>query len=194
MWRDLFIIEIPVLKKIIRTIVVYAVLAVLFRFTGKRGMASLNTFDFVVMFLLSNVVQNAVIGSDNSLVGGVIGAVTLVVVNAGVNRWLATSNRAERILEGTESTVITNGELQTSTLRRLAIRPADIDHAVRIQNGNDVTEVADGRLAPGGHLVLTLKPGEQNATKDDVHRLDERLGAIEVALARLAGSAGHPGT
>ena len=58
-------------------------IAVLFRLTGKRGPASMNTFDAIVIFLLSNVVQNAVIGNDNSLIGGLIGAVTLVAVNAG---------------------------------------------------------------------------------------------------------------
>ncbi|MDT7569671.1 MAG: hypothetical protein QOG76_8295 [Pseudonocardiales bacterium] len=70
MWHDMFAEQIPLDEKILRTVIVYAVLAVLFRFTGKRGLANLNTFDFIVIFLLSNVVQNAVIGDDNSLIGG----------------------------------------------------------------------------------------------------------------------------
>jgi uncharacterized membrane protein YcaP (DUF421 family) len=86
MWHDLFVEQIPLAEKAIRTIGVYALLTVLFRLTGKRGLATMNTFDFIVIFLLSNVVQKAVIGNDNSLLGGMVGAVTLVAVNAGVNR------------------------------------------------------------------------------------------------------------
>ena len=73
MWHDMFIEQIPVAEKILRTVIVYALIAVLFRFTGKRGLASMNTFDFVVIFLLSNVVQNALIGNDSSLIGGLVG-------------------------------------------------------------------------------------------------------------------------
>jgi uncharacterized membrane protein YcaP (DUF421 family) len=94
--------QIPILEKILRTVLVYVLIVVLFRLTGKRGLAGLNTFDFVVIFLLSNVVQNAIIGSDNSLLGGAVGAVTLVVVNTAVNRLIASvplrpaSSRARR--------------------------------------------------------------------------------------------------
>src|ERR1039457_5323040 len=70
----MFVEQIPLAEKILRTVIVYALLAVLFRLTGKRGLASMNTFDFIVIFLLSNVVQNAVIGNDTSLIGGMIGA------------------------------------------------------------------------------------------------------------------------
>jgi hypothetical protein len=86
--------QIPLAEKILRTVIAYAAIAVLFRLTGKRGLAALNTFDFVVIFLLSNVVQNAVIGNDTSVTGGLIGAVTLVAVNTGVNRLIAASATA----------------------------------------------------------------------------------------------------
>src|ERR1035438_5585875 len=74
MWHAMFVGQISVTEKILRTVIVYALIAVLFRLTGKRGLASMNTFDFVVIFLLSNVVQNAVIGNDSSLIGGIVGA------------------------------------------------------------------------------------------------------------------------
>ncbi len=69
----MFVGQIPLAEKLPRTIIVYALVAVLFRLTGKRGLASMNTFDFIVIFLLSNVVQNAVIGNDTSLIGGIYG-------------------------------------------------------------------------------------------------------------------------
>jgi hypothetical protein len=106
MWDDIFDLHIPVAEKVIRILLVYILILTLFRFTGKRGLASLNAFDFVVIFLLSNVVQNAIIGNDQSVTGGVIGAVTLVAVNAALNRWLAVDERAARVIEGTPTTVI----------------------------------------------------------------------------------------
>src|ERR1022692_4997716 len=108
-WHAMFVEQIPLTEKILRTVIVYALIAVLFRLTGKRGLASMNTFDVIVIFLLSNVVQNAVIGNDTSLTGGVIGAVTLVTVNAAVNRVIASSTTAARIFDGRATTVISDG-------------------------------------------------------------------------------------
>lgn len=89
MWHDIFVIQIPVLEKVLRTILVYLTIVILFRLVGKRDLATFNTFDFVVIFLLSNVAQNAIIGNDVSVSGGVIGAAVLVAINAAFNRWLA---------------------------------------------------------------------------------------------------------
>jgi uncharacterized membrane protein YcaP (DUF421 family) len=182
-WHAMFAEQIPLAEKILRTILVYALVAVLFRLTGKRGLASLNTFDFIVLFLLSNVLQNAIIGNDNSVTGGAIGAVTLVTVNAAINRLITVSRRAARIFEGRPTTIVTDGQADYQALHRLGIRLADLDHAVRLQNGDDIAEIGTGRLEPGGQLVLTLKPGEQNATKDDVAELADRLRQIETLLA-----------
>jgi uncharacterized membrane protein YcaP (DUF421 family) len=188
--HDLWAVQIPILEKIIRTVLVYALVLLLFRFAGKRGLANLNTFDFVVMFLLSNVVQNAIIGADNSLLGGVIGAVTLVVVNAAMNRWVASDTRAERLLEGSATTLITDGAFIPGALRRLALRTSEIEHAVRVQNGDSIEEVADARLEPGGQLIVTLKEADQTATHSDVEAIQARLAAIEELLTTLAGRDG----
>ena len=182
MWTAMFVEQIPLAEKVLRTVVVYALLAVLFRLTGKRGLASLNTFDFIVIFLLSNVVQNAVIGNDTSLVGGMIGAVTLVAVNAGINRLIAVNATVARIFEGHATTVIRDGHLVDGALRRLGLRRSEIDHAVRLQNGDDVAQVETGSLEPGGQLVLSLRPAEQNATKADIAALTDRLARMEALL------------
>ena len=169
-------------EKVIRTIGVYALLMVLFRLTGKRGLAAINTFDFIVIFLLSNVVQNAVIGNDNSLLGGMVGAVTLVAVNAGINRLTTISPMAERLFEGHATTVIDGGCVIDSKLRRLGLRRSQLEHAVRLQNGNAIAQIDYGRLEPGGQLVLTLKRTEQAATKADVAELIDRLSRVEEIL------------
>lgn len=182
MWHSIFIIQIPVVEKIVRTILVYATIVVLFRLAGKRGLASLNTLDFVVLFLLSNVVQNAIIGNDISFTGAAIGATTLVAVNAGINRLVARSARVARWLEGTPTTVITNGTPLMHDVRRLGLRVNDLEHAVRIQNGDTIHDVSSGVLDPGGHLLITLKPGERNATKHDIEQVLGRLARLETYI------------
>jgi uncharacterized membrane protein YcaP (DUF421 family) len=188
MWHSLFVLQIPVLEKVLRTVLVYATIVVLFRLVGKRDLAAFNTFDFVVIFLLSNVVQNAIIGSDNSLAGGVIGAVTLVGVNAVLNRLVAVSGRAARMLSGTPTTVIEDGRFIAGALRRLSLRPEEVEHAIRMQNGDDVSEVAEGWMEPTGQLIVTLKPEDRSASKGDIAQLNARLDAIEAALAVLTST------
>src|SRR4249919_2312446 len=100
MWTDLTHLDISVLDKIIRTVVVYWALIVLLRLAGKRDLAQLNSFDLIVMLLLSNVVQNAIIGPDNSLLGGLIGAATLIAFNSVVVRASRADERVARVVEG----------------------------------------------------------------------------------------------
>lgn len=194
MWQDVWTLQVPIAEKVVRTVLVYALIVVLFRLAGKRGLASLNTFDFVVMFLLSNVVQNAIIGQDNSITGAAVGAATLVAVNAAVNRWLASDSRAERVLEGTATPVITDGVLLSGALRRLGLRSSEIQQAVRLQNGDDIEDVAQGSLEPDGRLLISLKQEQQNATRGDVEALTARLAAVEGLLATLVSQGVVPGT
>jgi uncharacterized membrane protein YcaP (DUF421 family) len=182
MWHAMFIEQIPFAEKVLRTVLVYALIALLFRLTGKRGLSNMSTFDFVVIFLLSNVVQNAVIGNDTSLTGGIVGAVTLVAVNALVNRVVASNTTAARIFDGRPTTVIRDGHVVQRALVHLGLRRSELDHAVRIQNGDDVGEIKNGVLEPGGQLVLSLKPAEQGATKGDVAELRDQLSRIESLL------------
>jgi uncharacterized membrane protein YcaP (DUF421 family) len=190
LWHSMFAIQIPVVEKILRTVAVYATILILFRLAGKRDLAILNLFDFVVLFLLSNVVQNAIIGNDTSLVGGIIGAATLVTVNAVLNRWIAISDRAARILEGKPTTVIKDGRFLPGAARRLSLRPTDVERAIRVQNGDDITEIATGLMEPNGQLVFTLKKEEQSASKSKsvVAGLRAQLTGIEGSLELLAAS------
>ena len=183
MLNDLFVIQIPIAEKILRTVLVYAVIVVLFRLTGKRGLAGLNTFDFVVIFLLSNVVQNAIIGNDDSLLGGIVGAVTLVVVNTAVNRIIAGSPTAARVFEGAATAVISDGHIDGRAMRRLGLRRTELEHAVRIQNGDSTDDVQLGSLEPTGQLVLNLTHDAQPATRGDLASVLARLDSIDEQLA-----------
>jgi uncharacterized membrane protein YcaP (DUF421 family) len=186
MWNDLTTLGISAPEKVARTIIVYLALALLLRVAGKRDLAQLNSFDLVVMLLLSNVVQNAVIGQDDSLVGGLIGATVLVAFNALVVRGSLASDRAFRLLEGTSTVLARRGVWDTRALRREGLRQADVDAALRRQNANDVSEVETVSLEPGGAVVATLLPGAQSATKDDVDRIRGGLAGLdESRLARI---------
>src|SRR5207248_9832853 len=97
---DLFVLSVPFAEKIARPILVYVFLVLLLRVFGKRELAQLNPFDLVVLLSLSNTVQNAIIGDDNSVGGGMIGAVTLLVTNYLVVRFLFKHRRLDEVLEG----------------------------------------------------------------------------------------------
>ena len=87
-WSDIFLLGVPVAEKILRPVIVYLFLIVALRLAGKRELAQLNPFDLVVLLTLSNTVQNAIIGDDNSVSGGLIGAATLLVLDYALVRAL----------------------------------------------------------------------------------------------------------
>src|SRR6266487_1157253 len=107
--RNMFWLDLPVLEKILRPIAVYLFLVLMLRIFGKRELAQLNPFDLVVLLSLSNTVQNAIIGDDNSLLGGVIGASSLLVTNYLVVRFLFRHRRLDQIIEGSPTKLIEKG-------------------------------------------------------------------------------------
>ena len=187
-YADAFMLPMSVWEKVLRTLVVYAAIAVLVRLAGKRGLAQLNTFDLVVVLLLSNVVQNAIIGDDNSLTGGLIGAVVLVAVNAMIVRLAARSDRLTAVFEGPPTTLVERGRYIPRALQREGLRAGEVTTALRTQNADDVQDVESAVLEPGGALVVTLLPERQNADRGDVDALHRRLDEFE---RRVLGALEH---
>jgi uncharacterized membrane protein YcaP (DUF421 family) len=177
MGHNLAHLDISFLEKTIRTVAVYAALALLLRLAGKRDLAQLNSFDLVVMLLLSNVVQNAVIGPDNSLIGGLFGAAVLIAVNAAVVRASSANAAVARLFEGTETVVVDDGKYDDRALRR-----ADLDAALKRQGAGDVTQVQQATLGTGGAVVVDLKPESAPATKADVAALAAALNRLEESV------------
>ena len=172
---DLFVSGIPLYEKALRTIVVYLAILILLRALGKRDLAQLNTLDLIVLLLLSNIVQNALIGTDDSLIGGLFGVVVLLGMNqllvalAWRFRWI------ERLIVGTETVLIENGRFSKPGLRHQFMRPEEVETAVRRQGGSSVDEVQKATLKPGGTIEIVLKPQEVNATRRDIGRLEQKL-------------------
>lgn len=178
MWSNLMNLDVSVWEKVIRTVAVYLLLAVLIRLAGKRDLAQLNAFDLVVVLLLSNVVQNAVIGQDNTLLGGSIGAVVLVAFNSVVVRFARKSNAVGRALEGTATVLARDGRWDEEALAHEGLRRADAEAALRRQNANSVSDVEKVTIEPGGSIVATLREDLQSATRADVARLEAKLDAL----------------
>lgn len=178
MWTDLMQLQIPFAEKLVRTVAVYALIAVILRVAGKRDLAQLNSLDLVVMLLLSNVVQNAIIGNDDSLVGGAIGAVTLVVTDSAVVRTIRRSDRLARIVEGTPTVIARDGEWDAGALRAEGLRRADAESALRRQNASSVKDVESLSIEPGGSMVAELRPEAQTATRADIERIEAKLDAL----------------
>ncbi|MFE0103718.1 DUF421 domain-containing protein [Streptomyces sp. NPDC059009] len=182
MWHDMMTSGIPYAEKAARTVLVYLALVVLLRIVGKRGMAQLNTLDLVVMLLLSNVVQNAIIGDDNSLVGGLFGAAVLLAVDALLVRWAAQFDWVFRLLEGTPTVLARDGHYDERAVRHQGLRRGDLDVAVRSQGGDSIAETSLMVLEPGGTLVVELKHGDQVADKADIAQLRAELARLERRL------------
>src|SRR5437763_4341194 len=126
MAHDLFSLGIPVAEKLLRTIAVYAFLLIGLRLAGKRELPQLNPFDLVVLLLLSNTVQNAIIGEDNSLAGGILGAATLLVLNGVLVRLLFRWGKLDTI-EGRPDVLIRNGHVMRSHVERELITLAELE-------------------------------------------------------------------
>ena len=133
--------------------------------------------------------RSPIIGNDNSFTGGAIGAATLVAINAGLNRLVARSALVARWFEGSPTTVIADGKPLRPEMGRLALRSGDLEHAVRLQNGESIDGVATGVLEPSGQLIVTLKPSEQRATKGGLDHVLSRLASLQ---DRPLAVTGHP--
>src|SRR5439155_8029018 len=128
-WHDMFHLAVPVIEKILRTIVVYFALMLGLRLAGKRELAQLNPFDLIVLLMLSNTVQNAIIGEDNSVTGGIIGAITLLTVNYLIVRLVYRSPELQKIFGGEPEVLVRHGHIRKHKLEQELITSAELEAA-----------------------------------------------------------------
>src|SRR5690348_10268793 len=183
MWNDMFVVGLPVLEKILRPILVYLALVVLLRIFGKRELAQLNPFDLVVLLTLSNTVQNAIIGDDNTVVGGIIGAATLIGVNYLVVRFLYGHERLERLVEGDPDVLIEDGKIRMDRLRKELVTVPELESAAHKQGFGSLAEVDRAVLEPGGTICFFAKKPEPDVIRHG--ELTARLDAILTELRAL---------
>ena len=183
MWKDMFFIGGPLLEKILRPVIVYIFLIVGLRLSGKRELAQLNPFDLIVLLTLSNTVQNAIIGNDNSVSGGIIGAASLLAVNYLVVRFLYDHRKLDQLVEGSADILIENGKVNEHKLKRELITKEELAAAARKQGFDSLSEVQQCVLEPGGTLSFSAK----KPAKEDIRHQEllQKFDALSEELARL---------
>jgi uncharacterized membrane protein YcaP (DUF421 family) len=190
LWSDMLHLGVPVLEKILRPILVYAFLVVGLRLAGKRELAQLNAFDLVVLLTLSNTVQNAIIGDDNSVSGGVIGATTLLVVNYAVVRFLYGHERLDQLVEGAATVLMDHGEIQRQQLQQELITIVELETAAHKQGLGSLDEVERAVIETGGTISFTAKKPSAESTRHD--EVLARLDAISRQLTAVSRSPTAP--
>jgi uncharacterized membrane protein YcaP (DUF421 family) len=186
MWNSIFAFGAPVAEKILRPAIVYAFLVILLRVFGKRELAQLNPFDLVVLLSLSNTVQNAIIGNDNSLSGGLVGAFTLLAINYGVVRFLFKHRRLDELFEGKPTVLIQNGRIVKKALAAELLTRSELTTVLHRQGFAGLEEVDRCVLEPGGVFSVKRKspPADEVQHAEVMRRLDDLSGKLDQLMQR----------
>jgi uncharacterized membrane protein YcaP (DUF421 family) len=188
LWTDMFVLALPVAEKILRPVVVYFFLVIGLRLAGKRELAQLNPFDLVVLLTLSNTVQNAIIGEDNSVTGGLIGAATLLLVNFLVVRFLFRHEKLDRLVEGSSTLLIDKGQILERGLAKEVLTRQDLLAAAHKQGFGSLEEVDRATLDPSGMICFVgKKPAPEESRHrellDRIDQLTREVGALRLRVA-----------
>ncbi len=191
MWSDMFTLGAPVLEKVLRVVIIYLVLIVGLRLAGKRELAQLNPFDLVVLLTISNTVQNAIIGNDNSVTGGIVGVAALLLLNYLVVRFVYRNDRIEKLVEGEEDVLIKDGVVNQKALERETISLTELEIAAHKQGFTSLADIDRAILEPGGGFSFTARqpdPEERRHT-ELLTRLDELTREVTALRSELEGRA-----
>ena len=150
----MFGLEIPAWNIVLRTMIIYVTLLVGLRLAGKREIGQMNIFDLVVLLLIANAVQNAMVGPDTSVVGGILAAVVLLVMNVIVARLRLQWPWLRKLVEGSPTVLISHGELIAAHLRREGIDQEVLEAALREHGVAKVNEVELAVLEIDGSISV----------------------------------------
>lgn len=176
--EDLLRMEIGPVDKILRTVLVYVAVALIVRVAGKRMLAQMNSLDLVVVLLISEAIQSGIIGDDFSVTGAVLGVVVLVALNAGLERLAVHVSWVHRLVEGTPTVLIDDGEVDEAALRRLGMTRAELDVVLRQQGADTAAEVERATITPGGQVGVDIRAEEQAASRADLEAAVAELRAL----------------
>ncbi len=176
-WTNMFYLDhekVTWLEKIVRPILVYAALVFFLRLFGKRELAQLNPIDLVVLLSLSNTVQNAIIGDDTSLSGGIVGATALLGINWAMAHLKYRSKAAESVIEGVPRVLIENGELDEDAIKRELLTKEDLDVIAHKEGFSSVEEIDKCVLDPNGTFLVEGKDevNDSKFKKDVLEKID----------------------
>ena len=188
MSRDMFHLPLSITEKIVRPIIVYLFLIGFLRLFGKRELAQLNPFDLVVLLSLSNTVQNAIIGEDNSITGGMIGAFSLLAINWLLMWVLYRTPKVNQALEGKATTLVTNGVVDEAAMKKETLTMEELISILNKNGFDDPREVETCVLEPNGTFFVKARhPSMQEASSREMmealHKLTIEVKELRVALA-----------
>ncbi|HWW23705.1 MAG TPA: YetF domain-containing protein [Edaphobacter sp.] len=185
MIESMFHMQLPLLEKILRPVIVYLCLIVFLRIFGKRELAQLNPFDLVVLLTLSNTVQNSIIGNDNSVSGGIVGVLSLLTINWLLTRVLFKMPKLNEALEGTETVLIRHGAVDWEALKREALSELELRSVMHKQGFDRYEEVERCVLEPNGNFYIE----GIRSMSDDAQRAElmKEIRALAVEVSELKG-------
>ena len=189
LYSHMFHLPLPILEKLLRPVIVYLVLVVLLRLFGKRELAQLNPFDLVVLLSLSNTVQNAIIGDDNSITGGIIGAFGLLAINWLVVRTLYSSPKLTRMMEGRSTVLIKEGKIDLNALKHESLTHEELMEVIHRQGFEHLNQVRRCELEPNGSFyVEAIEPSPTERQHAELlarlEELNRQVAAIRAQTAR----------
>jgi len=180
MWHNILHLDLSVVEKIVRPILIYLFLLVGLRLGGRRELSQLNMMDFVVLLAVANAVQNGIIGHDESVSGAIIGATVLFMINGLAVLLTQRSRKMRRLLIGSEIILIKDGEARDRSIRRERLSSEDIQQAITEAGAQTIDDVELCVIEPNGHIVVRLKPSSEEA--DRFAQLMSRIDELEKRL------------
>jgi uncharacterized membrane protein YcaP (DUF421 family) len=183
--ESMFHMQLPLLEKILRPVMVYLCLVVFLRIFGKRELAQLNPFDLVVLLCLSNTVQNSIIGDDNSVSGGIVGVLSLLTINWVLTRILFRSPRLSMVLEGEKTVLIQHGVVDWEATKKEALSELELRSVLHKQGFDRYEEVEKCVLEPNGNFYMEgVKSLSDDAQRAELMR---EIKALSVEVRELKG-------
>jgi uncharacterized membrane protein YcaP (DUF421 family) len=188
--ESMFHLHSSVLEKLLRPVIVYLFLIFFLRLFGKRELAQLNPFDLVVLLSLSNTVQNAMIGDDNSVTGGIIGAFSLLAINWVLTWLLFKLPKVDKVVEGSETVLIRRGVVDKAAMKKEALTELELKSVLHKQGLNDFSEVEKCVLEPNGTFyVEAMDPNSDDLARakimDAVLALTAEVQSLKAQLKGL---------
>ncbi len=185
MIESMFHMQLPLLEKILRPVIVYLCLIVFLRIFGKRELAQLNPFDLVVLLCLSNTVQNSIIGNDNSVSGGIVGVLSLLTINWLLTRVLYRSPKLSMVLEGEKTVLIQHGVVDWEATKKEALSELELRSVLHKQGFDRYEEVEKCVLEPNGNFYMEgIKSMSDDAQRAELMR---EIKALSVEVRELKG-------
>lgn len=149
--------SVPWWEFVVRGAVVYVFLLVFLRLTGRRQTGQYAPFDLILLLILSNAVQNSMNAGDNSLIGGLISAVTLIICHVGLAQLTFRFAWVERVIDGTPQVLVHDGQVNNALMRKELLSTDDLEAALRAGGCLHLHEVERATIETNGQITVVLR-------------------------------------